>query len=127
ILFACLFREDYKLADKAVTYVKERFRMKSFYFLYNGMLQARQGNRAGALAMCDSLDALSASENIQKSYFALIHAALSDKKKMYEYLNEALQSRESFHFFIKIFPEFVSCKNDPEYQKIAREIWIPRD
>ena len=127
IFFSYLILKEYSKAERVVIYTKEHFKLKSIYYIFNGILKAKQGNVKATMAMCDSLRNLSGSEYIANAHFAAIYAALGNKMEMYKYLNMAILSRESLSDWMNMLPDLVPCKDDPEYKKITREMWIPRE
>ncbi len=122
IFFSYLFLNEFKKAEKVISYFKDHNEQKFDYFLFNGLLKAKEGDGEGALTMCDSLKSMP----FENFYIALIHAAMGKKNQMYEYLNEALLERESMHQSFYLLPELISCENDAEFQMIKRKIWTPR-
>jgi len=74
------------------------------------------------LNKCDSLRTTS----YGNGSIAFIFAALNDKEQMHKYLHKALDKRKALHFFIDFYPEFISCENDGEYQRLKSETWMPR-
>jgi TolB-like protein/class 3 adenylate cyclase len=123
IFFSYLMLDEYQKAEKVVTYSKEHFAQKNFFYFFDGILKARMSDKVAAIAMCDSL----MQGNSFNGGVALIYAALKNKGKMYEYMDIAISNREPLHAYIWLFPEFVNCSDDKEFQRISQEIWIPRE
>jgi len=123
IFFSYLLLDEYDKANKIVSYVRDSINAKWMYYMFNGILKAKQGYEKEALNMCDSLR----NTSLGNSSIAFIFAALNDKKQMYNYLHKALDNREAFYSYIDLYPEMISCENDAEFQNIKKEIWIPRE
>jgi transcriptional regulator NrdR family protein len=88
-------------------------------------LNALEGERNLALAMCDSLENLSSTENVQSIYFASIYAALGDKNEMYKYLNQALETRENYIHFIRYNAALSPYKDEEQFQDFIGKLWMP--
>jgi tetratricopeptide (TPR) repeat protein len=119
VFWSLICLNEYEKAETLASLINTK---NNAYYITKGTLKAKRGDRETALAMCDSLELM----NSRNGFIAEIHAALGDKEKMYEYLNKAISEREALHQFIGTFPELIDCEDDPEFQKIKREIWIPR-
>jgi TolB-like protein len=122
---------DFIAATKMVTWLKDHYERKMPYYTMNAILKAREGNKDVALIMCDSLDYLSATQSayVSNEVLATIQAAMGNKEEMYEYLNKAIEAREDLNdfMFFPFIPELIDCQDDVEFQRIQREIWIPRE
>jgi adenylate cyclase len=125
LFWSYLIIGDYHNANKVLQH--HFFNKGLLYYAFNGILNAKEGKKEIALAMIDSLKS-SYSDVVSNETLATIQAAMGNKKEMYEYLNKAIEAREDLNDFMMFpfIPELIDCENDREFQKIKREIWIPR-
>ncbi len=124
LFWSYLIIGDYNKANEVI---ENYFRRGTIYYAFNGVLKAKEGNKDVALAMYDSLKA--SSEYVSNEVLATIHAAIGNKKEMYEYLNKAIEAREDLNDFMwfPFISELIICEDDAEFQRIKKEIWTPRE
>ncbi len=115
---------DYPRAKEIAIYLRDNLPTKALFYWCNGVLKALEGKRNLALAMCDSLENLSSTENIQSIYFASIYGALGDKDKMYKYLNQALETRENYIHFIRYNAALSPYQDEEQFQEIIGKLWM---
>jgi len=125
LFWSYLIVGDYNNVNKVI---EHHFKRSRVYYAFNSMLKAKEGNKDVAVAMYDSLKT-SYSDYVPNEVLATIQAAMGNKKEMYEYLNKAIEAREDLNDFmwIPFIPELIDCEDDAEFQRIKREIWIPRE
>jgi hypothetical protein len=71
------------------------------------------------------LQILSKSQYVHNFYYAAIYAALGDKDRMYNYLDESLEKREYIIHEINYWAAFTPYYNEPKYKEVIRKMWTP--
>ena len=123
VFYSYLLQSDLGKAGNVVDYAKTSLERKEDYFTYHGILSAIEGDNETALAMLDSLKA----ENAREVSSAKIYAALGNKEQMYSHLNQGIIKREALHQDMHLFPRLVDCQEEEEFNRIKKEIWVPRE
>jgi len=84
---------------------------------------ALSGRREEALTTMDKLKTLMAQTKTDPSVeTAAVYAALGDKDKAFELLNNAYEKHVSRLFIMSYFPEFHSLRGDPRYKVLLKKI-----
>lgn len=83
-----------------------------------GFIQARSGDRSGAHAMIQRLQAMSRKGFVDPYFTAIIYLALKDKDQTYAWLDKAYQVRSSFLISIATDPKWSGSQGDPRFQAL---------
>ena len=89
---------------------------------YLGAGFAVAGQKDEAHKMLDQLNALSKKKYVSPFYIAMIYVGLGDKEKIFEYLEQACEEKESFLAFINTWPLFDSLRSEPRFKAILRKM-----
>jgi tetratricopeptide (TPR) repeat protein len=135
----CNFQKDYAKAFDTMQKLEEKvllamgsippdFFVGGYTYLKNGMKEKADYHFKGSIKRAeDEIKLNSYNARRYNSHFnlALIYAILNDKQKSLQYLGMIKQSRSVTLNFIndlKTNPMFDNVRNEPEFQKIAREL-----
>ena len=86
---------------------------------------AVSGNRKEALEILDRLGTLSSRLYVSPYHTALIHMALGDKDRAFEWLSKACEERSSFLFFLNVDPSFDILRSDARFESLQRCMKLP--
>jgi TolB-like protein/Flp pilus assembly protein TadD len=86
---------------------------------------ALSGRRAEAQRGLDELLALSKRSHISKYSLATVYAALGDKSRALDELEQAYAERSFFFDFLKSDPEMDSLRSEPRFQQLFRQMNFP--
>jgi TolB-like protein/DNA-binding winged helix-turn-helix (wHTH) protein/tetratricopeptide (TPR) repeat protein len=87
---------------------------------------ALQGNKAGAREILRQLKGVSQHNYVSPYATAAIYAALGEKDKAIELLDEAYEERSRFVPFLAVDPKFDSLRSDPRFQDLIHRVGIPQ-
>jgi tetratricopeptide (TPR) repeat protein len=125
VMNAYLYTQNQKKVGEVVELVKNKVKNKAMVYTFEGLRHAVNGDRALALAMIDSLRALSSKEFVCPTQIAKIYAAVGDEDSMYQHLNIALEGRFVGLRNIENTSLFYPYRNDPRFIEIQNESWRP--
>ena len=83
-----------------------------------GYIQARSGDRSGAHAMIQRLQAMSRKGFVDPYFTAIIYLALKDKDQTYAWLDKAYEVRSPFLISIATDPKWSGSQGDPRFQAL---------
>lgn len=83
-----------------------------------GYIQAESGDRAGARAMIQRLQAMSRKEFVDPYFVAIIYLALKDERQTYAWLDRAYDIRSPFLISIATDPKWSRSQSDPRFQAL---------
>jgi hypothetical protein len=63
--------------------------------------------------------------NVSPFDIALIHTALGDKEKAFEWLQRAYEERSAFLVYMKWEPRLDPLRSDPRFQHLQRQVGLP--
>jgi len=86
---------------------------------------AAAGKREEALGILASLERPSKHVYVSPFDIALIHAALGDKEKAFEWLQRAYEERSAFLVYMKWEPRLDPLRSDPRFQHLQRQVGLP--
>jgi Flp pilus assembly protein TadD len=90
-----------------------------------GVGQALSGDRAGAERTRAELEALRGGGYASAVGLAGVSAALDDRERAFQWLEEAAEER-SFHLgYLKVWPELGPLRSDPRFQALVRRLNLP--
>jgi tetratricopeptide (TPR) repeat protein len=87
---------------------------------------ALSGRRAQAQQTLDQMLAVSKRGVMSKFSIAAVYAALGDKSRALDYLEQAFAERSFFLDFIRSDPEMDSLRAEPRFQELVRRMNFPR-
>ncbi len=87
---------------------------------------AESGDKPGATAVLGELQERTASKYVSAYDIALIHAALGDRVRAFEYLERAEQERSSFLPYITWDRRADSLRSDPRFAALLRRLGLDR-
>lgn len=83
-----------------------------------GYIQAESGDRVGARAMIQRLQAMSRKRFVDPYLVAIIYLALKDEHQTYAWLDRAYDIRSSFLISIATDPKWSGSQSDPRFQAL---------
>lgn len=89
-----------------------------------GEALAESGDRTGATAVLAELEGRSGTRYVSAYDFALIHAALGNRNRAFEYLARAEQERSSFLPYITWDRRADVLRSDPRFSELLRRLGL---
>jgi eukaryotic-like serine/threonine-protein kinase len=89
-----------------------------------GRAYAVSGNRAEANRVLDELKELSKRSYVSGYHIALIHAALGEKDRAFEWLEAAYKERSDLLSYLKVDPRVDNLRSDPRFGDFLRRIGL---
>jgi serine/threonine protein kinase/Tfp pilus assembly protein PilF len=86
---------------------------------------AAAGQREEALGILASLEKPSQHVYVSPFDIALIHTALGDKEKAFEWLQRAYEERSCFLIYLKWEPRLDPLRSDPRFQHLQHQVGLP--
>ena len=83
-----------------------------------GYIQAAAGDRSGAHAMIQRLQAMSRRRFVDPYFTAIIYLALKDENQIYAWLDKAYDIRSPFLISIATDPKWTGSQGDPRFQAL---------
>jgi len=83
-----------------------------------GYIQAAAGDRSGAHAMIQRLQAMSRRRFVDPNFTAIIYLALKDENQIYAWLDKAYDIRSPFLISIATDPKWTGSQGDPRFQAL---------
>ena len=90
-----------------------------------GQTYALSGQREEAQNVLQELHALAGQRYVSAFDVALIHAALGEKDRAFEWLNKAFEERSSWLVFTKVEPGLDGLHGDPRFQELVQRVGLP--
>ncbi len=90
-----------------------------------GAVQAASGNHGEARRILDRLRDAARREYVPPFAVAWLAAALGDKDRAFEALEQLYRERSQFAVFLKVEPNFDPLRSDPRYAELLRRIKFP--
>jgi tetratricopeptide (TPR) repeat protein len=97
---------------------------EQIYLEMKGELLGMAGKKLEALKVIQQLEALSKTQHVWPSRFAIIYMAIGDEKKAYEYLEKGLAYRGLWLHFVPYYAPFYKKRNDPKFQAFMKRTWV---
>lgn len=91
------------------------------YFI-PGIIYAKQGQTAKAREMLTELHKLAEKKPGVWGAIALVHIALGEKDKAFEYLEKSIEEREHFGYLLKVNPLYDSLRDDARFVEMLRKV-----
>jgi serine/threonine-protein kinase len=93
-----------------------------FLLAESGRLAALNGDLAGARRIVAEMTARSSDSVIRAEAIGLVHAALRDNDRAFEFLNRAERERSPSLLWAKVDPILDSLRNDPRFPDLLRRL-----
>jgi len=90
-----------------------------------GIARIRTGDSAGALAILESLSAMSLAKYVDPLASAYVHVALGNSDAALECLEKSLMERSPAALLLNIDPLFDEIRSDPRFQKLVSSLKFP--
>jgi TolB-like protein len=83
---------------------------------------ARDGDVAGARSVLDMLRAVSSQRYVSPTCFVWVHAGLGEFDETMNWIERAIEERDSFIIPIKTYPAFDPLRSDPRFLALVRKM-----
>ncbi|MDL2718946.1 MAG: protein kinase, partial [Acidobacteriota bacterium] len=90
-----------------------------------GYVYGVMGRRQEALQVLSSLEALSKKQYVTSYAVALVHAALGDKDRAFEWLDRGIEERTHWLVWIKRDLRWEPLRSDPRFAEMIRRVGLP--
>ncbi len=92
-----------------------------------GYVAAAEGDRQGAMRALATLDSVSNSKTVYVAPLlpALIYTALGDKDRAFTLLNQSVDQRVHWLFWLNRDPRWGPLRSDPRFQALVRRVGLP--
>lgn len=87
---------------------------------------AKAGRRQEALAKLDELREFSKPRDPAPIRIAIVHIALGDTDRAFEWLHKAVEARDWQMAMLKVEPAFDSLRSDPRFTALLERVGLPR-
>jgi tetratricopeptide (TPR) repeat protein len=87
-----------------------------------GLALAESGDREGARALYERLQAMSAKVHVPPTSLAWIHIGLGEIDEFFEWMHRAIDGRDHMIMPIKTYPFFDPIRDDPRYRDLLRKM-----
>jgi len=87
-----------------------------------GLTLAQSGDIAGARSVLDSLRTVSGQRYVSPTSFVWIYAGLKETDEVLNWIERAIDDRDSFIIPIKTYPAFDPLRADPRFQALVRKM-----
>jgi len=89
---------------------------------------AKEGDREGVARAFAELDSLARAPRtyVAPLLNALIYAALGDKDRAFALLNQSVEQRVHWLFWLNRDPRWGPLRSDPRFQALARRVGLPK-
>ncbi len=91
-----------------------------------GHVYAVSGNKEQALRLLHELENPPKGRYVSPSYLAVLHAALGDKDRAFNWLGRAMDERTSWLLVVGVDPAFDPLRADSRFQDVLRRIDLPQ-
>jgi TolB-like protein/Tfp pilus assembly protein PilF len=93
-----------------------------------GYVAAKEGDREGVARAFAELDSLARAPRtyVAPLLYALIYAALGDKDRAFAFLNQSVEQRVHWLFWLNRDPRWGPLRSDPRFQALARRVGLPK-
>lgn len=89
-----------------------------------GLAYAAAGQSAEARALLEQLYRTSQQRNVPPYFFAVLHAALGERDKAFEWLDKGYQAHDSYLVWIKVSPTLDSLHSDPRFESLVHRLGL---
>ncbi len=116
-----------RLAE-AITEARQAVRLSNndpYYAATLGYLGAKAGQADEARRILDELAARSTEAYVAPIHFALVHAGLDERDRMFEWLERAYQERDVLLTFTLPDPLLAPMRTDPRFAELVRRVGLP--
>jgi eukaryotic-like serine/threonine-protein kinase len=116
-----------RLAE-ATTQAREAVRLSNKdprYVATLGYVYARAGQPEEARRILDELSARSKEAYVASTHFALVHAGLDERDRMFEWLEKAYQEHDSLLLYTLTDPLLAPMRTDPRFADLVRRVGLP--
>jgi DNA-binding SARP family transcriptional activator len=90
-----------------------------------GHTYAVSGRRGEALKVLDELSELSKRRYVSSYRVAAIHLGLGEKERAFEWLERAVEERDSWLAWLKVDPVLDDLRSDPRFSDLVRRVGLP--
>ncbi len=114
--------------SEAITEARETVRFSNndpFYAAYLSYMCAKGGQPEEARKILDELSARSTEEYVAPTHFALVHAGLDERDRMFEWLERAYQGRDVLLLRMLTDPLLAPLRSDPRFADLVRRVGLP--
>jgi TolB-like protein/Tfp pilus assembly protein PilF len=87
---------------------------------------AHSGRRTEALAVLEQLEEISRRRYVSAYEVALVHVALGDKNRAFEWLERAYTQRADDLIYLNVEPRLDPVRADPRFSDLVRRVGLPR-
>jgi len=117
-----LFEAATEELEKAVKYSKGELVMA--YLAHLGQVYAASGRQREARKVLGNLLQLSRKQYVPAESIAEVYAGLGDKARALEWLEQAYEERSRTFFYLKVFPQWDSLREEPKFQHLVRRMGL---
>jgi TolB-like protein/Flp pilus assembly protein TadD len=113
---------------EATTHAREAVRHSAYdsrYVATLGHVCAKAGQAEEARRILDEFAARSKEEYVASSHFALVHAGLDARDRMFEWLEKACQEHDSMLLYTLTSPLLAPMRSDPRFVDLVRRVGLP--
>jgi len=89
-------------------------------------LFAVSGKPEEARILLQELESMAGREYVSAYDFALVHAALGDKKEAFEWLDRAYEIHDAWMIYLTVDPRWKPFRSDPKYIEMVERIGLPQ-
>ena len=90
-----------------------------------GRVHAVAGHRDTAEELDAEIQAVAGKRYVPPVDLALLHAALGDKNRAFEYLDQAVEDRSPDLVMLNVEPRFDVMRTDPRFDRLVKEVGLP--
>lgn len=121
--------EQKKMYDEAIADVKTAMTLAGddpAITMELAFAYALSGRKKEAQELLNALKERSARQYLDPSLIALVHGALADKDKAFEWLEKAYDARSPWMTWLKVEPKFDSLRSDARFADLMRRVGLPQ-
>jgi tetratricopeptide (TPR) repeat protein len=82
------------------------------------------GERAEAVEMVSTLQKMAQSQYVSPMDVALVHTALGDKDRAFQWLDRAFDDQAEMLLFLKRYPPFAALRGDPRFATLLHRVGV---
>jgi Flp pilus assembly protein TadD len=83
---------------------------------------AASGDRAAAQRLLAEIEKRFAAEPVPRGWLAVVHLALGDKDRAFEWLERAVEERDQSVSSLKVSPQRNPIRSDPRYHELLKRM-----